>query len=227
MCWFYDLLMLFFPVNCLLCGKRLPAPGEVICLSCEHKIPRTGYTGLIKNPVFLGFWGRVPVEHCTSLFRFEKGSSYQSLLHDLKYRGNRRVGLYLGRLLGHDLKNSPYALCDVIVPVPLHRKRLRQRGYNQSEIIATGVSEILHIPIEVNLLTRKVHRASQTFMGRYERFENVSGSFGISRKAPPMYGKKILLIDDVVTTGATLEACCQVLFRKYDCGIYIATVCCA
>lgn len=221
------MLMLFFPVNCLLCGKRLPAPGEVICLSCEHKIPRTGYTGLHKNPVFMGFWGRVPVEHCTSLFRFEKGSSYQALLHDLKYRGNRKVGLYLGRLLGQDLKNSPYALCDVIVPVPIHRKRQRQRGYNQSEIIATGVSEILHIPMEANLLTRKIHRASQTLMGRYERWVNVSGSFDISRKGPPLYGKKILLIDDVVTTGATLEACCQVLIRKYECGVYIATVCCA
>jgi len=227
MCWLYDLLMLFFPVNCLLCGKRLPSTGEVICLGCEQKIPRTGYTGQHKNPVFLGFWGRVHVEHCTSLFRFEKGSSYQSLLHDLKYRGNRKVGLYLGRLLGHDLKNSPYAQCDVIVPVPLHRKRLRKRGYNQSEIIATGVSEILNIPVEANLLTRKVHRASQTFMGRYERFENVSGSFGISRKAPSVYRKKILLIDDVVTTGATLEACCQVLLRKYKCAVYMATVCCA
>ena len=175
----------------------------------------------------MGFWGRVQLEHCTSLFRFEKGSAYQSLLHDLKYRGNRKVGLYLGRLLGHDLKNSPYAHCDLIVPVPLHGKRLRQRGYNQSEIIAKGVSEILHIPLETNLLIRKVHQSSQTFMGRYERFENVSGSFGISRKAIPMHGKKILLVDDVVTTGATLEACCQVLFSIYSCQVYIATVCCA
>ena len=219
--------MLFFPVNCLLCSKRLPAPGEVICLSCEQKIPRTGYTSLPKNPVHMGFWGRVPVEHSTSLFRFEKGSSYQSLLHDLKYRGNRRVGLYLGRLLGHDLKNASYAFCDVIVPVPLHRKRFRQRGYNQSEIISMGVSEIINIPVEPNLLMRNIHKGSQTFMGRYERFENVSGSFGIAKKAPPMNGKKILLIDDVVTTGATLEACCQILYRQYSCQVYIATVCCA
>jgi ComF family protein len=137
------------------------------------------------------------------------------------------VGLYLGRLLGQDLKNSPYAHCDVIVPVPLHRKRQRTRGYNQSEIIASGVSEIMHIPMEPNLLTRKVHRGSQTILGRYERFENVSGSFCISRKAPQMDGKKILLIDDVLTTGATLEACCQVLLRKYTCKVYMATVCCA
>ena len=227
MVWLRDLLMLFFPVNCILCSKRLHSPGEVICLSCEHKIPRTGYTGQPENPVAMSFWGRIPVEHCTSLFRFEKGSSYQSLLHDLKYRGNKRVGFYLGRLLGHDLKNSPYHSCDVIVPVPIHKKRYRQRGYNQSEIIAKGVSEIVDIPVEPNHLVRKVHKGSQTFMGRYERFENVSGSFAISKKAPPLHGKKILLIDDVITTGATLEACCQVLISHYACRIYMATVCCA
>jgi ComF family protein len=227
MMWLNDLLMLFFPVNCLLCGKRLPTPREVICLSCELKIPRTGYTVSPRNPVHMGFWGRIHVEQSTSLFRFEKGSSYQSLLHDLKYRGNRRVGMYLGRLLGHDLKNSSFAQCDVIVPVPIHPKRQRQRGYNQSEIIARGVADILQLPVEVKLLRRKTHRGSQTFMGRYERFENVLGSFDIAKKAPPMNGKTILLIDDVVTTGATLEACCQVLFRQYRCRVYIATVCCA
>lgn len=227
MLWFHDLFLLFFPKNCLLCGKRLPAPGEVICLSCEQKIPRTGYTTFIKNPVHMSFWGRIHVEQCTSLFRFEKGSAYQTLLHDLKYRGNRRVGLYLGRLLGHDLNGSAYARCDVIVPVPIHKKRERERTYNQSDLIARGVAEILHIPLESKLLRRKVHRDSQTFMGRYERYENVLGSFGLSKKKPPMDGKKILLIDDVVTTGATLEACCQVLLEAYSCQVFIATVCCA
>lgn len=225
--WLKDLLMLFFPVNCLICSKRLPAPGEVICLSCEQKIPRTGYTRLQKNPVYLGFWGRVAVEHATSLFRFEKGSSYQILLHDLKYRGNKRVGLYLGHLLGYDLKDTSYAQCEFLVPVPLHPRRKRKRGYNQSELIAEGVSEILHIPVLSSLLVRKFHQGSQTFMGRYERFENVSGSFAIAKKAPSMNGKSILLVDDVVTTGATLEACCQALHQQFACQIYVATLCCA
>ena len=227
MWWLHDLLLLFFPKNCLLCGKRLPAIGEVICLTCEIHIPRTGYTELHNNPVHMGFWGRIRVEQCTSLFRFEKGSSYQILLHDLKYRGNRKVGLYLGRLLGHELKNTCYDRCDVIVPVPIHKKRERERGYNQSELIARGVAEILHIPVEAKLLRREVHRGSQTFMGRYERFENVLGSFGISINAPSMNGKRILLIDDVVTTGATLEACGQVLLDHFSCQVFIATVCCA
>jgi len=219
--------MLFFPVNCLICGKRLSASREVICFRCEQLMPLTGYTHRSGNPVDMAFWGRVPVEQSTALFRFEKGSAYQSLLHQLKYRGNRKTGTYLGHLLGYELKHSSFAACDLIVPVPLHKKRIRQRGYNQSEIIAYGAAEIMGIPVETQLLTRNVHRDSQTSMGRYERFTNVSGSFRIATKAPDINRKKVLLMDDVVTTGATLEACCQTLIRSYSCLVYIATVCCA
>jgi len=222
-----DFLMLFFPVNCLICGKRLPGPREVICLSCELGMPVTAYTQKAGNPVEMGFWGRVPLEQCTSLFRFEKGSSYQSLLHHLKYKGNRKAGFYLGQLLGYELKHSTFSACDLIVPVPLHKKRLKQRGYNQSEIIAQGASEIMDIPLETHLLTRNIHQDSQTSMGRYERFENVCESFQIASKAPDINRKKVLLVDDVLTTGATLEACCYALYRSYSCLIYIATVCCA
>lgn len=222
-----DFVLLFFPVNCLICGKRLPGPREVICLSCEQGMPLTAYTQQAGNPVEMSFWGRVPIEKCTSLFRFEKGSSYQSLLHHLKYRGNRKAGIYLGQLLGYELKHSSFSVCDLIIPVPIHKKRLRQRGYNQSEIIAQGVSEIMDIPVESKLLVRKVHRESQTSMGRYERFENVYASFRIASNAPDINRKKVLLLDDVVTTGATLEACCYALIKSYSCLIYIATVCCA
>lgn len=227
MLWFNDFVMLFFPVNCLICSKRLPAPREIICLSCEQKMPACTYTHQQANPVNMSFWGRVPVEQSTSLFRFEKGSAYQSLLHQLKYNGNRKAGTYLGHLLGYELKHSTFSACDLIIPVPLHKKRFRQRGYNQSEIIAEGASQIMDIPVETNLLMRSGHQESQTSMGRYERFENVSGSFKIAAKAPDINRKKVLLMDDVVTTGATLEACCLALFKKYSCLVYIATVCCA
>ncbi len=225
--WFLDLLMLFFPSNCLLCGKRLHVPGAILCFECEINMPKTGYGDRYNNPVSEIFWGRVPVRAGTSLFRFEKGSAYQTLLHDLKYRGNRKAGLYLGRLLGQELKHTVFSDCDLIIPVPLHRRRLRQRGYNQSDIIARGASEITGIPVISHLLGRKKRSRSQTSMSRQDRFENMSTAFTLDNFTHDLHDKKILIIDDVITTGATLEACSQVLLNQSSCLIYIATVSCA
>jgi len=225
--WIVDFLMLFFPSNCLVCGKRLNTYGEVLCFECEMRMPRTNFGDRINNPVSKIFWGRVPVVSATSLFRFEKGSVYQALLHDLKYRGNRRVGTYLGRLLGQEIKRSSYSECDLLLPVPLHRKRLKQRGYNQSEIIARGASEITGIPVATNLIRRKGHGRSQTSLNRIERFENISTSFALCAHPMNLNDKKILIIDDVITTGATLEACSHLLYSHFNCKVYVATVSCA
>ena len=225
--WFLDLLMFLFPVNCLICNKKLPSRSDVLCLTCEFKMPRTGYLDTKDNPVSQLFWGRVSVETGTSLLKFEKGSVYQTILHDLKYRGNRKAGKYLGRLLGQEIKETCFINCDHIIPVPIHPRRLRKRGYNQSEIIAQGVSEVLGIPVLSTLLRRIHHHQSQTTMGRLERFENVRKNFRLSNKPTDLNGKKCLLIDDVVTTGATLEACSKVLLNHFDCQVYIATVSCA
>jgi ComF family protein len=222
--WIIDLLMFFFPSNCLVCGKRLSAPAAVLCFECEMGMPKTGFGDKPDNPVNKIFWGRVPVCSATSLFRFEKGSAYQSLLHDLKYRGNRNIGLYLGRLLGHELTHTSFSQCDLMIPVPLHRKRLNQRGYNQSEMIALGASEITGIPVLTNLIERKQNTRSQTSMNRQERFDNIAAAFIIKKSSLDLTEKKVLLIDDVVTTGATLEACSLVLIKKYSCRVYIATV---
>lgn len=222
--WWTDLMIYFFPVICLVCGKRLSKPGEILCLECEYNLPKTDYRDRVNNPVNQSFWGRVPVEMGTSLFRFEKGSAYQSLLHELKYRSNRNAGLYLGRMLGQELLHSVFSTCDILVPVPLHKKRQRKRGYNQSELIAKGCSEITGIPVVNSLLTRSTNNPSQTAKGRYERYMNVKGNFGISGRAPNVGGMKIILIDDVMTTGSTLEACSAELLRNFSCLIYIATV---
>jgi len=188
------------------------------------KMPKTGFGDHPDNPVNKIFWGRVPVCSATSLFRFEKGSAYQSLLHDLKYRGNRNIGLYLGRLLGQELVNTAFSQCDLMIPVPLHRKRLNQRGYNQSEIIALGASEITGIPVFTNLIERKQNTRSQTSMNRLERFDNIAAAFFPRNSSVDLTEKKVLLIDDVVTTGATLEACSLVLIKNHGCRVYIATV---
>lgn len=225
--WWTDLLLFFFPNLCLICGKRLPCFREVLCLNCEFKMPRTRYSNRIDNPVSQSFWGRVPVEMGTSLFKFEKGSDYQTLLHELKYRGNKKAGIYLGRLLGSELLYSTYSSCDVMIPVPLHPKRLKKRGYNQSEIIASGISDVTGIPVATGVIMRSIHQKSQTSMGRYDRFENVNGNFKICPEAPDLNEKKILLVDDVLTTGSTLEACSIELLNHYRCLVFVATICCA
>lgn len=219
-----DLLMLFFPSNCLVCGKRLQAPRFVLCLACELKMPRTGFKDVFNNPVSQIFWGRGPVRAGYSLLKFEKGSAYQALIHDLKYRGNIRAGMYLGRLLGQELLHSPLMECDLLIPVPLHRRRFRERGYNQSEIIARGISEVTGIPLASNLIRRAKYQHSQTSLNRQERFVNMSSAFSPRTRVKINPGKKILIIDDIITTGATLEACSQVLSDHYKCQINIATV---
>jgi ComF family protein len=188
------------------------------------KMPRTGFWDCYNNPVSKLFWGRVEIRAGTSLFRFEKGSAYQTLLHDLKYRGNRRAGIYLGRLLGHELNQTFLSDCDLMIPVPLHRLKRKQRGYNQSELIARGASEITGIPVATNIIRRLSNQRSQTTMNRQERFENIARAFSLDNKVPELQEKKILIIDDIVTTGATLEACSQLLISHSSCLIYIATV---
>lgn len=222
--WLKGLRLYFFPELCLVCGRRMSEPGAVLCLACEYNLPLTNIRNSPNNPFSQAFWGRVPFEMCTSLLRFEKGSPYQKLLHELKYRGNQAAGLYLGKMLGKLLLHSSFSGCDILVPVPLHKKKLKTRGFNQSEIIARGASEITRIPVMTGLLMRSIHHPSQTSLGRYERYQNTRGNFGIFPGAPDVSGMKILLIDDVMTTGSTLEACSRELLNTYNCLIYIATV---
>ena len=219
-----DLLMLFFPSNCLVCGKRVGNPQIVLCLECEMNLPEAGLKEGENHPVIQIFRGRIPISAGTALFRYEKGSAYQPLIHDLKYRGNSRAGTYLGRLLGQKLKQGVFRECDILLPVPLHPKRLRQRGYNQSELIARGVSEITGIPILTKVLRRTHYQHSQTSKSRQERFENMEKAFSLGPGYPDLHHKRILIIDDIVTTGATLEACCSLLLEHVECTVYVATV---
>ena len=225
--WIYDMLNFFFPVYCPVCGATISVRNQLMCLHCEINMPRADFADPADNPVAQLFWGRVEVEAATSFFKFEKGSRYQKLLHLLKYKGDKTVGVYLGKLLGTELKDSVFNQCDYIVPVPLHPKKERKRGYNQSEIIAVGTSFITGIPVRTDLLFRDSFTATQTRKSRFERFQNVENVFRFESSRIEKRGCSILVIDDVVKTGSTLEACALVLLKKKGVKIYLATVACA
>ncbi len=225
--WLRGFWGLLYPNLCAVCDTPLVHGEEVMCTKCSYKLPRTRAWNDPNNEVAKIFWGRVYLTHASSFFFFRKGSRYQKLLHKLKYAGRTDIGRYLGQQFGRELRNVEL-LKDVayIIPVPLHPKKLRKRGYNQSEWIAMGLSDSLLIPTATNILLKTIHTESQTKKGRIERWDNVSEVFAIARKEQ-LKGKHVLLVDDVVTTGATLEACAQTLINEGECTVSVVTLACA
>ena len=221
---FDDLISLFYPQLCAGCNSPLVKGEEVLCLNCLADLPRTNYHLVQENPVFQIFIGRVNVALATSFCRFDKGGRLQHLLHQLKYNGNCQVGVKMGILFGYDLiQTSLYKDIDAIIPVPLHPKKEKKRGYNQSIEICKGLSESMQKPLITGNLVREVHTASQTRKSRFERWENVNGIFNVKNGAV-LEGKHLLLVDDVVTTGATLEACCEPLLKIPGVRVSVATL---
>lgn len=206
-----DFFHLFFPNVCVLCGQPLVSGEREVCLQCLTGQPHTGFALRPDNPMEQLFWGRAEaVRRAAALFYFEKGSQAQRLIHLVKYHGHTELGRALGRYAAHDTQGSPLAGADVIVPVPLHPKRLRARGYNQSELIAEGLAEVWGLPVDGTGLRRARFNLTQTRKGVYERWENADGIFEVTD--PARYqGKTVLLVDDVATTGATLCAAAQAL----------------
>jgi len=217
-----DFFSLIFPKLCCACSSSLLKNENLICTNCIVNLPKTNFYLDKDNPINKVFWGRVKIEMAASFYVFSKKSKVQNLLHHLKYKGLKEVGPVVGRLFGYDLKNSEYFNgIDFIVPVPLHKKKLKKRGYNQSEWIAKGISDSMGIPINKDSLYRKVDSQTQTKKGRYKRWENVGEIFALSNEL--LQDKNVLLVDDVVTTGATLEACAQTLIKQ-NCKVYVATI---
>ncbi|NCC98534.1 MAG: ComF family protein [Bacteroidia bacterium] len=206
-----DLLRLVYPELCLVCGGYLVEGEKCICLECIHKLPKTGYHLICDNMAEQLLWGRVKIEYGTALCRFQKGNSVQKVLHQLKYKGEKELGIILGQSFGYEIQGSNISKVDAIIPVPLHPDKLKKRGYNQSEQIAIGLSEVLNIPIINDLLYRKLANSTQTKKNVYERWENSQNIFDIKENRLSLCGKHILLVDDVITTGATIEACTEVL----------------
>lgn len=202
-----DLISLFYPRLCLACSRHLPPKQQMICVHCRYKLPKTNFHLQRENPFTERFWGRLDLTSGAALYHFTRGGLTQQLIHKLKYQGQWEVGYQLGELYGNILKKSPFFEgIDVIVPVPLHPKKEHQRGYNQSDSFAKGIAEALRRPWMKNALKRSAYTDSQTTKSRLERLKNVLNVFSVHRSGV-LEDKHVLLVDDVLTTGATLEAC--------------------
>lgn len=215
---------LFFPHNCLGCGTDVLNDDAVLCLQCFSNLPATGFMQQPGNPVEKSFYGRINVAAAGSAFYFTKGSVIQNLMVELKYRGNKQAGFYMGRLLGMQLAETErFNTVDAIVPLPLNEKKERKRGYNQAQLIAEGVQAEWNKPILNKAVIRKLFTDTQTQKGRIERWQTMQNIFTV-RDSATLEGKHILLIDDVVTTGASLEACAQPMLQVPAVTVSIATV---
>lgn len=219
-----DFVGLFFPKVCLNCGNSLFRQEKIVCTKCFIHFPETGFINHNDNPVSRMFWGRIPVEAATALYYYRKKGTIQKLIRLLKYKGHREVGVFFGHLLGAAIvENSDFHQIETILPVPLHPKKLKIRGYNQAALIAEGMSEVLERPVEKNALIRKKATDTQTKKTRYTRWENVSDIFQIN-PAIEIFPKHILIVDDVITTGATMEACLQAFSPLSETKLYAAAV---
>jgi len=202
---------LILPRTCAACKCPLSEWEIEICKLCLIRMPTTGFHDHPENRLAKVFWGRVHLEQVSAWFYFLSGSIYQNALHLLKYENQPRVGIALGLKYGLQLKHSDkYILPDCVVPVPLHKKKLRKRGYNQSQKIALGLSQGMGCPMVTNVLLRTSSTETQTRKSRLERVENVSGKFSLVNP-DLLENKHILLVDDVITTGATIEVCAELL----------------
>jgi len=220
---FDDFLGLFFPRRCVVCGDPVYLGSELLCSTCINEMPKTNFHNDINNKTAQIFWGRVDLNFAASFLYFHKGSKYRHLIHLLKYNNMPDLGVYLGELYGADLLGTK-ALQDAccIVPVPLHPKKRRIRGYNQSEEFSKGLSKVLGIETK-DLLERKVFTETQTQKSREERWLNVKDVFR-AKDCREIEGKHVILTDDIVTTGATLEACVLALQRCSDVKVSILTI---
>jgi ComF family protein len=222
---FHHLLNLFFPKSCAGCHSFLLSDEKVICTQCRHEIPLTNHHTIEHNEVMQKFYGRIPLEFGSALFYFHKKGIVQEMIHQLKYKGHEEISETVGHWYASELKNvASIKNIDYIIPVPLHKKRLRERGYNQVEGFGKALSTSLVIPYNDQLLYRKLHTKTQTKKDLLGRADVISTVFDVGFTAAH-HGKHFLLIDDVITTGSTLEACSRALLKIPE--VKISIVCMA
>ena len=222
-----DFISLFFPRSCYVCGNSLYKNEEVLCTRCNLHLPETNYHKMPDNPIHKIFWGKIPVVNASAMYFFKKGGSVQRLVHQLKYKGHLEIGTLLGQNYGHKLKQEErYKDIGLIIPIPLHPKKLRIRGFNQAEVFAGGIAGSMHVQLNSSAIKRVVATSTQTKKSRYKRWENVSGIFEITDSAV-LENKHILLVDDVITTGSTMEACLTQLNTIPGIRLSVAAIACA
>lgn len=221
--WIQALLSLFYPNLCIACESHLNEQESLLCLHCQIHLPKTMFARYADNPIEKLFWGRAKVKEALSIFFFSKGEGIQKMMHQLKYKNRKDVGLWFGEKIAKEIAlSNRFKEIDWIVPIPLHPKKEFKRGYNQSLLIAEGIKTCTKWEVK-NALERIDNTESQTKKTKYDRWLNVGSSFRINPQIDPT-NKNILLIDDVITTGATLEACVHVLLNAGVKSVSVATV---
>ena len=219
-----DFSHLFFPHNCLGCSSDAIGHYQILCAKCFTELPETGFFQHAGNKTEKIFYGRIVVQQAGSMYYFTKDSLVQKLIFELKYKGNKTAGSLLGRLTGQGIANSKrFDDIDLIVPLPLNPAKEKRRGYNQAAVIAESIASVMQKPLLTNTAYRTVFTETQTHKDRISRWQNMEGVFAV-KDISAITGKHILLVDDVLTTGATLEACAQSLLQVPGTRISIATV---
>lgn len=210
---FHSFLNLFFPDLCVVCNSKLHKSEQHICMECLLLLPKTNFHKQPDNRLEQFLAGRIPFRRAAAFAYFVKNGSIQHIIHELKYKNNPAIGIFVGTLCGQNIKDSDFVSgIDLLVPVPLHPKREKQRGYNQSLEICKGISAITGITIDNQTLIRKKNNPSQTKNSRFDRWKNVEDIFAVTSEES-FRNKHILLVDDVITTGSTLESCAKEILK--------------
>jgi ComF family protein len=219
-------LHLLFPHLCAGCGNDILNEDSVLCMRCIDAMPETNFELYPNNPVEKTFWGRLPLVSATAQFYFTKESLMQQLMHQFKYKRNKELGIQLGRIMGEQIKQSGRFEVDALIPLPLFPAKEKRRGYNQATLLCQGMASVMNIPVLDKVIIRPQHTETQTKRGRIERWKNMEGKFFLSNKEA-ICNKHILLVDDVITTGATLEASGNELLKAEGVRLSVATLCVA
>jgi ComF family protein len=222
---FLDFAELIYPNLCRCCFENSITKGDnYFCISCHSKMPFTNDIEKIDNDLMYHFYGRVPIERATALLWYAEGGVVQQMIHNMKYKGIKEIGLQLGSVLGKKIFDAGlYKSIDLYIPVPMHYKKQMQRGFNQAELIAESVSAETNVPCLNNILVKEKETVTQTRKSRMERALNTSNVYNVS-DATTIKGRHIMIIDDVVTTGATIEACARILIKNGASKISVACV---